>query len=377
MTAPTAAARVTDLTTRGRSLPVDRGPLEPARAPGNRRYPSISLLVPLTGASPWRARLSQLRREAESRLRAEFGDRTDAELLARLDDVVAAATPPPGARSLGVFVNDVTAATVGIDIDVRERTVIDDTFATRDLVAGDLRAPRYWVLALNLDDPRLLHGHGNRLHAVALRLPTWLEQTSGRGHRLGRDRSDVLDARRGRRFRALDEALHEALADNDDPLIVAAAEPTLSRFLDSTRHIARVDGVVRRAPDRDGATIAATVAPALADVLMQRTELALQILDRAVGQGAAISGLEPVWRAAHRDKGLLIVEQTYEQAVRILPGGAITRAGDPTAPGIIDDGVDDVIEAVLARGGRVDLVAAGTLAAHESIAFVPSPRRRR
>lgn len=48
-------------------------------------------------------------RQAEARLRAEFGDGTDRHLLGRLRDAVTHVLPPAGARGLAVFVNRHTA----------------------------------------------------------------------------------------------------------------------------------------------------------------------------------------------------------------------------------------------------------------------------
>jgi len=199
--------------------------VDPATAATHRRYPSISLLVPLAGATPWPARLTRLRRQAEQRLYAEFGTHVDRTLLDRLRHAVETASAPAGAHSVAVYVNDTTSTTVGVPVTVRERAVIDDTFATRDLLAGDLRTPRYWVLAVNLDDPWLLHGRGSALHHVPLPLRDTVEHPSSRGGR-GRDRTDVAEARRTRRLRAIDQSLGETLAANADPVVVVGPEPT-------------------------------------------------------------------------------------------------------------------------------------------------------
>lgn len=350
--------------------------IDHTNATAHRLYPSITLLVRLDESGEWRRRLEALRRQADARLRSEFGTDTDHQLLARLDETVSTASPPAGARSLAVFVNGRTVSTAGLDCDVRERTVIDDTFATRDLLADDLRKPRYWVLALTLEDPKLFHGHGQRLHVVPLDLRDTVEHPSDRGSKRGRDKSDVTDARRLRRFRALDQALADALAGSDDPVVVVGTEPTISRFLDTTRHVTQIEGVVRRSPDHHLGRLATSVAPALADITTERRHAALELLDRAIGAGTAASGIEPVWRASRRDPGTLLVEAGYEQPVKVLVGGAIAPTSDATAPDVIDDGVDEIIEAVLARHGRAELVPDGVLADHQRIAFVPIRRRR-
>ena len=351
--------------------------VDPRTATHHRRYPSVSLLLPLDGSTPWAARLRSLARQASTRLRAEFGPGVDLRLLAELDRAVAGAAPPAGARSLAVYVNAEGAQCIGLAVAVRERAVIDDTFATRDLVHHDLRSPRYWVLALRLDDPRLLQGRGATLHPRPLRLRDTTDHASHGRDRRGRDRSDVVDAFRARRLRALDMALSEALAGSSDPVIVVGAEPTLSRFLDRTRHVGRIEGVVRRAPTGDLTVLRRIIEPAVAEVLGDRRVLALTALERAVNAGTASSGIDEVWRRARRARGgLLVVEAGFEHPA-VVTDGRLEHAPDPTSAGVVDDLVDDIIELVLASGGRVELVPDGTIAPHHRIAFVPPLRRKR
>src|SRR3546814_14428012 len=50
--------------------------VDPATAAHRRHYPSVSLLVPIDGPTPWPARLRRLHRDAYLRLLAEF-DRSE------------------------------------------------------------------------------------------------------------------------------------------------------------------------------------------------------------------------------------------------------------------------------------------------------------
>lgn len=352
--------------------------VDPAIAAHRRHYPSVSLLVPIDGPTPWPARLRRLQREANLRLLAEFDGHPDGQLVAHLDDAVVNAEAPPGARSLAVYASSEGCDVVGLAVQVRERVVVDDTFATRDLVHHDLRSPRYWVLALSLQHPRLLRGHGSRLHPRALPLRDTVEHPSTSRDRRGRERDDATEARRTRRLRAIDMAIGEAVGDDPDPLVVVGVEPTLSRFLGRTRHIARVGGVVRRAADPSPEALAATVAPAVAEMLTERRVAALHQLDQAVSAGRASSGLDQVWRDARRERGaLLLVEEHFEVAARLRADGTLQRADDTDAPDVIDDVVDELIEIVLSRQGRLEIVPDHTLATHQRIALVPARKGRR
>jgi hypothetical protein len=350
--------------------------VDPRTAGQRRLYPSVSLLVPVDGSTPWQQRLEALEREAATRLLAEFGPSVDRALLGRLSDAVAGATVPAGARGLAVYVNAQGAGRVGVSVAVRERVVIDDTFATRDLVRHELRSPRYWLLAVSLDEPRLLRGLGASLHPHPLPLADPEPPDNGRDRR-GWHPGEIAELGRARRLRALDDALGEAMAGTSDPVIVMGAEPTVSRFLDRTRHIAKVHVALRRAAGDDLATVSRTVAPAVAHMLARRRAVALDALGRAVGAGVAACGMEAVWLHARRGGGgLLVVEEGFEHPGVIAADGSLAQAADTAGAGVVDDAVDDAIELVLASGGRVEFVPDGALAPHGRIAFVAAPRRR-
>jgi hypothetical protein len=135
-----------------------------------------------------------------------------------------------------------------------------------------------------------------------------------------------------------------------------------------------VESVVRRAPDHDLAALRRIIEPAVAEVVGERRALALDALQRAVGAGTAASGVDQVWRDARRARGgVLVVEEQFEHPAAVTADGGLVAAADPTTPGV----VDDVIELVLAAGGRVDLVPDGTLVEHQRIAYVPPSARRR
>lgn len=349
--------------------------IDPRTAARDRQYPSISLLLPIDDAVAWPQRLRTLERSAVRRLRAELGSRLDPDLIGRLRTAVEHAKVPPGARSLAVFVNADRAECIGIAVTVRERVVVDDTFATRDLLHHELRSPRYWLLALTLDAPRLHRGRGSILRPQPLDLePVRVERTGSRDRR-GRDRTDIHDARRARRLRNLDDHLAAALRNDEDPLIVVGAEPTISRFLDHTRNINRIEAVMRRAPGRD-ATLPALIEPALTDVLASRCATALAALERAMNARIVTGGIQPIWERCRHARGMLLVERGYEHPATITDQGSLEPAQDPAAAGVLDDAVDDVIEFVLALNGRVELLPNGALTNHGRIAFIPDLARR-
>jgi hypothetical protein len=345
---------------------------DPAVAQAIRQYPSVSLLLPVASAGgPVRARLRTLRAVAESRLHEEFGPAVDPALLDRLHQAVEEVEVGSGAVSLALFVNADSVWSIPLGVRVRERAVIDDTFATRDLVEAATRSPRYWILALGPDRPRLFRGQGQHLEPEPLDPAGPGDLTGSGDDRRGHHGADAAAAHHHlQRLEAVDAAVGARIANDQHPLVVVGAEPMLSRYLRMTRHVARIEAPIRRDPAHDLAAVGEWVWPTVAQALADRRDDALAALDHAVRSRRAVSGPAPVWRSAQRSSGaLLIVERGFEYPA-LVTDGTLEPTEDPTAPGVIDDAIDDIIEMVLGRGGRVEIVPDGALAAHQRVALI-------
>jgi hypothetical protein len=65
------------------------------------------------------------------------------------------------------------------------------------------------------------------------------------------------------------------------------------------------------------------------------------------------------------------VEEDFHYPARLGPSGLLLRpADDPTAPEVLDDAVDELVETVLANGGQVVFVDNGALEVHQRIAMI-------
>jgi hypothetical protein len=102
----------------------------------------------------------------------------------------------------------------------------------------------------------------------------------------------------------------------------------------------------------------------------QKTE-ALQALDAAVSAQKVISTLGEVWRLAQEGRGkLLLVEKNYHVPAALSENGDLVLVENVGGTEVIDDAVDEIIEAVLAKGGRVALVDEDSLNDYQKIALI-------
>ena len=330
-------------------------------------YPCVSLLMnttpapALTGADA--LRLDQLLDQASRRLRSEAQGEDVVAALATLERLVAEAAGGPTSTALALYADAQTTTALRLPVEVRERVVVDPTFATRDLVRSLHRTPRHVVLVLNSREARLFEGAGDQLRPArtsAFPMHDTREQQTQRGRA---DRGDDTVAF----LRTVDRALTTYLRLHPAPLVLAGGQRTLATYTGLSANLARLAGSIPvNLSGEPLSVLAERIRPVMEDYLLSRQREALALLDKRVGARRAVAGMADCWLAARTDRSeMLAVEQGLFYPARISEDGdRLAPASDVEHPEVIDDAVDELIELVLDRGGWVALVDDGALAAH-------------
>ncbi len=359
-------------------------------------YPSVSLLLPTTPGQMTasdRARFHGLRETAARRLQEEVSapdgrDFSADRILVELDQLRDHAADLTLDRGLALFVNEHHAQLVILPDAVAERVVIDPTFATRDLVRALHRTPRHVVLVLSAHEARLFEDIAGRLAPAEgskfplTARPAASDPMSGPGVGPGSARRYGKGTKRRAQAPAsfltqVDHALGAYLRLRPAPVAVIAAEPTLSRFCQTSTNLDRLAGKIaghHLTSPLDH--IAALVAPHLEAYLASRQSEALELLDRRRGQDLAVFGLDAVWLAARWERPeMLAVEDDFVYPARLSPDGdTLQAAEDVEHPDVIDDVVDELIEHVLARGAWVAIVEPGNIPDGQRVALTTRHR---
>jgi hypothetical protein len=347
-------------------------------------YPAVSVLC-TTAAGPGMsradsARLLNLVDEAGDRLQVEFGAVTARPLRERLETLASDATSRPTRRAVALYVNPKHASAWSLPVPVVDRTVIDPTFATRDLVRALHRTPRHVVLVLTDREARLFDGVGDSLlppfaGPFPMLAPEAARPTRSRPG--GRDRVARPADRIEPFLRRVDQALGSYLRLHPAPLVLVGAPRVVSRFTHLSRNLGRLAGTVPGSHARTPLPkLAALIRPVLEGYLRSRQGEALALLEERAGSGRVLSGMAAVWLGARAERPeMLAVELGLFYPARLSEDGDfLTPATDVDHADVLDDAVDEVIETVLRRGGWVALVEDGGLADHDRIAL--SLRRR-
>jgi hypothetical protein len=340
------------------------------------KVPALSILLPTHRTSPDNKqdpiRVKNLVREAKDRLSTEFSARDLEPLLKNLDTLVDDIDYTYALDGLALFVSHDLAKKFYLPFTVPQRVVIDQTFATRDLVYGLHRAQRYWVFLLSQNASRLLAGTGDTLEEVFDgSFPIEMTGPGGTTALPYDSDSAYLDDRHRRFFQQVDRAFTAYAEDDTRPLILGGVIRQISFFQEVSEYTSQVAGTI--SGNFDKATVSEMVPevwPFVQEVRDRQRADALAALDAAMGEGKVVSAIEEVWRLANEGRGkLLLVEKGYHVPAVVDERGGLQVVEAKGGTDVMDDAVDEIIEAVLAKGGEVMLMDDDALPDHRHIAL--------
>lgn len=322
-----------------------------------RCYPSITVLMNTQAGSALseneRANAHRLASTAAERLANLIDDDPD-PLIAQIHQLIDDRAHQRSGHALAICVSPDHQIAISLGGTVDERVVIDETFATRDLVADLNRTVIYRVVTFSDSIIRAFAGDRQRL--VEERSNTWPL------HRPDNLSNTVWSRSVGAAVTRLD-------ADYPVPTVTAGVERTTAKLLGTTG--LDVIGHITGNHDRTGASQLHTLAwPLVVDWKGLRQSRATDELDRARSAKRYASGPNELWTLALDGRiDHLVVEEDFWLSARVDDNGHLHPTNDDERD-VTDDIVDEIIEAVLQNGGHTTMVDASTLAPHGRIAAV-------
>lgn len=346
-----------------------------------RSYPSLTITLPTHRTFPDNRqdpiRVKNLITQAGERLLGEFSKREIDPLLTRLEQLANSLDYRNTLDGTAFFVNQDFGRVFTLPFAMPERVVVDETFATRDLIYALNRTSRYWVLVLSEQPTRLYEGTMDSLIELREGGFPMVHEGPGGATALPNDpavqRSVVRDERHRQFFRQVDAAFKKFAADDPLPLALVGVDRLLSFFNEVSDHRDLILTSVLGSHDKTSAhELGQLVWPQVEAALAERRRGALDQLGQAVGAQRSASGVGEVWRMAHEGRGrLLLVEKDFHYPATVDETGMqLTPADDAAAPGVMDDAVDEIIETVLDKQGQVVFLDNGELDLHQRIALV-------
>ena len=307
---------------------------------------------------------------AEERITDEYDKNTAATILEKIHAETNDLNHNYNLDTLAIFASTDDVQVLRLPFDAKERVVIADYFATRDLVRDMASAVHYYVVVLGRDHARLIEAANNRVikefdqddeaQKNMESIPFPIENNSlyktGDG---GSDRSaNNEDSYLKEYFNRVDKSVQELWGEHKMPLVIVGDNRNISYYKEVCDRPENIIGAVSNVTDLEQGSAQHIVDGVQAAVEEYRTTLhkeALGEIDKARGADMLRTDLQEIYRSAFQGAGeTLYLRKGYMQPAKIdEKAQTLTLADDPAAEGVTDDAVSEVIEHVIHNGGKV------------------------
>lgn len=353
---------------------------------GNRKNGlAISILLPTHRTFPDNKQdaitLKNLIKEAEERLLTHLDKRDVKSIIDAINEKVDGLNHNYNLDGLGIFADREDVVVMHFPFAVKERVIIDESFAIRELVREINNAVDYYILVISRASARLIEAFDDRLihefdAKTELRSGAFPLENTLLFSAQGLDRSQTPNDAGNLKefFNRVDKSLQELQNKPERdrlPVIVAGDARNVAFFKEVCDKPTDVVGEVTNIADLKAPAekIIADVQDALAEYRKQKAEAALQYIGQARSAHQLLTDFSTIFRAVtDGNAARLFVRSGYIQPGIIdTDQKIITLHDDPAAPGVTDDVVDVLVELVIQKGGEVCFLSPEQLGSEESL----------
>ena len=323
----------------------------------------------------------------EERLNNEYDKRTATTILENIQNKTNELNHNYNLDTLAIFASTDDVQIVRMPIDTKERVIISDRFATRDLVRDMASAVHYYTVVLTRDSARLIEASNDRVvrefdqQADAQNnmenIPFPIENnglyTTGDA---GSDRSANNESSYLKEFfNQVDKSVQELWGEHKMPLVVVGDTKNIGYYKDVCDRPENVIATVSNATNLEEGSaqhIVDSVQEAVEGYRSSLHQAAMGEIDKARGANMLQTDLQEVYRSAFQGVGeTLYVRRGYMQPAKIdEKAQTLSMADDATAEGITDDAVGEIIEHVIHNGGKAVFMPQDLIGEDQPIALV-------
>lgn len=310
--------------------------------------------------------LKNLIKEAEERLFADENKRDAQKLVQRLLDLESKIDHNHNLESLILFVNEDIAEYTRLPVAVENRVVIDNTFATRNLIRALHLEANYYVLVLSQQKVRLIEAFNDKV-VNELSSPFPIENTQF----YSTDKAELATASRQTNlvaefFNRIDKEVNIVRKQNPLPVLICTEESNFYEYLkiaDEKDSIFEIYLNKNRLEEKAHHIISEAW-----KIVKQHTEEknnARKVeLERAVGTGKFLSDVNDIWKAIleGRVQTLFIEQGLFQPGLMESDKITLVAEEDRNKKEVVDDIYDEMIETNMNFGGDVVFLPKGNLA---------------
>jgi len=343
--------------------------------------PAVSIILPFEPKMGLKAELSYSLKiaadEVYRELKSQYPSEIVAMLMDKLEAIVNKLNFSTHKKSIAIFLSPVSERVLYMDIPVRRKIIVDDSFEIRDIVKNKKQLKQYLVLLLSGTQSKIFLGNSESLVKIvsntARSAYAFVNDVAERVANFT-DHSERKEILMEKFLHQIDNALGLILNAYPLPLYVMGTERIMGHFKQMTKHGgAVVEYIHGNYDDATSEVLLSKLREHTQEWERVREKDLMNQIDNAAGRKKLAVGIMEVWNQARQGKGrLLIVEEDYMCNTPQNAGrGAIYMPPKPYDKfSHVKDAVGDVIQRVLENGGDVEFVSKDRLDDYQHIALI-------
>lgn len=357
----------------------------------NTNEPCVSIILPTHRKSPERTQdelsMSSAVEKATQLLHFKYGKNGDkiSRVIENLERMTQEIDYLHNDKGLGIFVSTEISRTVKFPFEVEEKIIVGENFEVRDMLYLSEYLMDYYVLVLSEKSARLMKGNGEKLEEIKdnnfpIKFHDDYEyvhssHASSYGYSLKsteKDKSIIREERLISNLKASDKKLSTYIT-KVTPLIIAGVNKEIGYFMKITTNAKFVVGKVKGNFSHNSFHHLGELAFDQIKIYLDKEAQKLLIrLDIAVGKKLAAIGIEETWYASKEGKGLVLLIEKDHACPGFVTGDKLNLSkpalGKPYK--IVTDVVDEIMETVLKKNGKVAILQNGMLKNYDGIALI-------
>jgi len=294
------------------------------------------------------------------------------EILSGIDNLFEDIDFNRNKEGIGIFVSPHIKKLVKFPFPVTKKIIVNKLFHLHDLLYLENYSIAYYLLDISKKKIHLLRGIMDHLEEVKdenfpkeiiddyeYNKPSQTSSNAGYSHvkAFEKDKSEVQHIRLNKIYCETDKYLSKYLVRKEIPFLIRGTQREISLFKSVTNHLYNIVGLItnnqQRASMRDMEISAWGQIKSFIDG--EKLKLVDEFKEK-IGAGLAVYGLENVREAANDGKGLkLFIEKDYNGTGFVVQD---------------EDGVNEIMNAILEKNGKVIIVEKDVLKDYKRIALI-------
>jgi len=309
--------------------------------------------------------LKNLCKQAEERLLADENKRDAEKLIQRIQKLASQIDHRHNLESLVLFINEDIAEYTRLPIKVEDRVVIDNSFATRDLVRSLHQAANYFILVLSQQKVRVIEAFNDKVvkeYDDSFPMENTQFYSTNKAELSNASRQTSLIAEF---YNRVDKEVNKVRKENTLPVLICSEQSNYHEYLKVADQKQGIFDIFlnKNRLDEKAHHIVEDAWEIVKKHLIEKNNDQKQELTKAVSIGKYLSDVNDIHRAIRKGRvqTLFIEEGLFQPGV--IEGNTIRFVSEVehTQKAMTDDIYDELIEVNMKYGGDMVFLPKGDL----------------